>query len=400
MDKLGSSFNQKNTVDGQANEKSSQPPSSDRTPPTVSGKTDGPSTTPLLAASSTSATSTNASSASKVRTTAPAYNAPSTPAVGHQASGAWNSVAPTTTASSANAFTSISSSSTSSTNSSSSGVIFNHQHQFMAAVAKGSVGSINHYLSEFKDLVDIDAIDPATGKSALRTAIEAGDDKTAAFLVNEGAQLKAITKMHETPLMLAAKNGLTATVRAMIENGAKIDKSFKTSGGKTALHFAVQAGQAKTVRELLELGAKANLKDGLGNTAIFYACKEGKSDVLEAFFIREGFDDSQLKTKHIESMLLVACSGANDQAALETVKTLFQFGGSATCLQEKTGNSMLHIAVQHGHLNTATYLLEKTDAEPNAANFNGETAAFFVNGRNAAMVQLLNAYGIVKGKLY
>lgn len=270
----------------------------------------------------------------------------------------------------------------------------------MAAVAKGSVGLINNYLSEFKDLVDIDAIDPATGKSALRMAIEAGDDKTAALLVNKGAQLKALTKKHETPLMLAAKNGLTGTVSAMIENGAKIDKSFKAGGGKTALHFAAQAGQANTVRELLTLGAKANLKDGLGNTAIFYACKEGKSNVLEAFFIREGVDDSQLKTKNIESMLLIACSGADDQAALEAVKTLFQFGGSANCLQEKTGNSMLHIAVQHGHLKTASYLLKQTDAEPNAANFKGETAAFFVNGKNAAMIQLLDSYGVVKGKLY
>lgn len=307
---------------------------------------------------------------------------------------------PATTASSANAFTSTSSSSTSFTNSSSSGVIFNHQHQFMAAVANGSGKFINHYLSQFKDLVDIDAIDPATGKSALRTAIEAGDDTTAALLVNNGAQLKASTEMHETPLMLAARNGLTGTVRAMLKNGAKPDKSFKASGGKTALHLAAQAGQGDAVRELLALGAKANLKDGLGNTAVFYACKEGKSDVLEAFFIRENVDESQLKPKHIDAMLLTACSGADDQAALDTIKTLFQFGGSANCLQAKTGNSMLHIAVEYGHLDTATYLLTQTDADPHATNFKGETAAFFVNGRNAAMIQLLDKHGIVKGKLY
>ena len=270
----------------------------------------------------------------------------------------------------------------------------------MAAVAKGSAGFINNYLSEFKDLVDIDAIDPSTGKSALRTAIESGDDRTAALLVKKGAQLKAITEMHETPLMLAASAGLNETVIAMVENGAKIDKSFKVGGGKTALHFAAQAGQANTVRTLLTHGATANLKDRLGHTAIFYACKEGKADVLEALVIHETFDETQLKTKHINALLLTACNGTDDQGAVDVIKTLFQFGGSVNCTQEKTGNSMLHIAVESGHLLTATYLLEQAGAEPNATNYNGETAAFFVNGRNPAMIQLLDAHGITKGKLY
>ena len=270
----------------------------------------------------------------------------------------------------------------------------------MAAVAKGSVGFINYYLSEFKDLVDIDQIDPSTGKSALRTAIEEGDDKIAALLVRKGAQLKAITNMHETPLMLAAKNGLTETVGAMMEKGAKIDKSFKAGGGKTALHFAAQAGQAETVKTLMKHGATANLEDRLGHTPFYYASKEGKADVLEALVIHERFDEIELKTKHVNALLLTACTGADDQAALDVVKTLFQFGGSANCVQEKTGNSMLHIAVEHGHLHTATFLLQSAGAEPKATNYNGETAAFFVNGRNAAMIQLLDAHGITKGKLY
>jgi ankyrin repeat protein len=396
MDRLAKIFNQKNTVDEQSNEKSSEHVSNKSKSPTVNASSDKPSVTSLLGTSPT----TPIAPATTVHTTAPAYAAPGKSAVEHLAFEGRTSASHATTASSANAYTSTTSSSTSSTNTPSSGVIFNHQHQFMAAVVKGSVEYINHYLSEFKDLVDIDSIDPSTGKSALRTAIEAGDDKIAALLVKKGAQLKAITKTHETPLMLAAKAGLTETVGAMIEKGAKIDKSFKVNGGKTALHFAVHAGQTESVRALLAHGATMNLKDRLGHTAIFYACKEGKADVLEALVLHEKFDEDQLKTKHINALLLTACENTDDHGALSVIKSLFQFGGSANCIQEKTGNSMLHIAVERGHLQTATYLLQTAGAEPKATNFKGETAAFFVNARNAAMIQLLNAHGITNGKLH
>lgn len=402
MDKLPKISNRNDAVDKQSSEKSSKQPSKKSDPPIVRASSDKPPVTPLSGTPPTTSTSTSTSvgSATTVHTTAPNYAAPGKSAVEHPAFDGQMSASHATTASSANAYTSTTSSSTSSTNTSSSGVIFNHQHQFMEAVVKGSEGTINYYLSEFKHLVDIDSIDPSTGKSALRTAIEAGDDKTAALLVKKGAQLKAITKAYETPLMLAAKAGLTRTVGAMIEKGAKVDKSFKAGGGKTALHFAAHAGQAEAVSTLLAHGATMNLKDSLGHAAIFYACKEGKVDVLQALVYQKNFNEDQLKSKHIQALLLSACENTDDLDALNVIKFLFQLDDSVNCVQEKTGNSMLHLAVESDHLETATYLLQTAGADPRATNCKGETAAFFVNTRNTAMINLLNAHGITNGKLH
>ena len=246
--------------------------------------------------------------------------------------------------------------------------------------------------AELKSSVSIDAVDPVSGKSVLRLAIESGDDETAAFLIKNGAQLKTNTNKHPPLLMLAAKNGLTRTVAAMVKNGANINKRFKADGGKTALHLAAEAGHVNTLQELLTLGANVKLKDDAGNAAIFYACKEGKAEVVDAYYTHKKLCFVDHKPEHFEALLLTACTGADDEAAVDTIKTLLRFGGSVVCFQKNTGNTMLHIAVERGHLNTVTYLLEDRNVVRHASNCNGETPRQLVDEQNVAMVKLFQPY--------
>lgn len=98
-------------------------------------------------------------------------------------------------------------------------------------------------------------------------------------------------------------------------------------------------------------------------------------------------------------MFLAACGGNDDQRAFQVIRTLIETGGSPDCSEKKTGNSMLHIAVQRGHLSTAGFLLATVKVNPKATNHKGETAAFFVNARDEAMIKLLAKHGITKGTI-
>jgi ankyrin repeat protein len=175
-----------------------------------------------------------------------------------------------------------------------------------------------------EDEIDLSEIDAATDTSALRMAIESGNDELATLVVESGASLKAATKKMETPLMLAAGAGLTATVKAMIENGAEMEKSFKGVGGRTAMHFAAKAGHAATVIALAKLGAQSNAVDALGMTPLFLACQEGHVRVvdalMDAIFHKE---NGSFKSAQLDACILHACIGKNDSNAAEISKNSF-----------------------------------------------------------------------------
>ena len=80
-------------------------------------------------------------------------------------------------------------------------------------------------------------------------------------------------------LLEAAKKGDTATVKALLAEGAYVDA--RDGEGCTALMKAVFSGNNDTVRALLEAGADVNAKHKWGGTAMVSAQLMGQTELIE-----------------------------------------------------------------------------------------------------------------------
>ena len=80
-----------------------------------------------------------------------------------------------------------------------------------------------------------------------------------------------------TPLMAAARDGLTQEVRRLIAMGA--DVNSKTSSGVTPLMYASEEGHEEVVRVLLA-GAHVDDEDCDGSTALMAAACWGHCGVV------------------------------------------------------------------------------------------------------------------------
>ncbi|MDC0744904.1 ankyrin repeat domain-containing protein [Polyangium mundeleinium] len=94
-------------------------------------------------------------------------------------------------------------------------------------------------------------VDPRKhGCEALLSAANAGKAEAVELLVAAGVPIDATTRYGWMPLHLAAYNGDTKTVRALLALGA--DPRADDGTGKTALDWAREAGKAESVRLLEE----------------------------------------------------------------------------------------------------------------------------------------------------
>jgi ankyrin repeat protein len=69
-----------------------------------------------------------------------------------------------------------------------------------------------------------------------------------------------------TPLMHAAIDARTDTMRVLLDSGAS--PGIQDKGGWTALHFAAQAQSAEAIELLVSHGATVDVADGYGNTPL------------------------------------------------------------------------------------------------------------------------------------
>ncbi len=149
--------------------------------------------------------------------------------------------------------------------------------------------------------------------------------------------------MSYTPLTEAARDGKTAEIRRLLQQGSGVDK--KDGNGDTALIRAALNGRLEAVRLLLEKGAGVDLKQNDGWTALHCA----------------------------------ACRGH-----VEVAKELLRAGASVD-LKKKDGYTALHVAAHHGHVEVAKELL-RAGASTDIRSNNNETALDVANRNNKSEV--------------
>ena len=99
------------------------------------------------------------------------------------------------------------------------------------------------------------------------------------LIVDQGADVNAVSRLGNTPLHLAADNGQLQIAELLLQRGAKVD--VDNAVRSTPLVMAVQSEHAPVVKLLLEHGADPELKNKMKETALSIAQRRNNKEILE-----------------------------------------------------------------------------------------------------------------------
>ncbi len=183
------------------------------------------------------------------------------------------------------------------------------------------------------------------------------------YLLLQGADYEAESKLHETPLLIAVRNAREHNVRLLLDRTNLVNIPDQT--GRTALNYAV-AGDFSDIAEMLRKhGAVEATDETIAHAekllkqqeeAEKHAVKDFESavdaddfDAMKRFFAQE---KEEVLSDPIHSADIVLVDGRD----LKYLKYLLDHGLDA--FNQDSGYSLLHVAVFHSHLPAANYLLE------------------------------------------
>ena len=211
------------------------------------------------------------------------------------------------------------------------------------------------------------------GWTALNIAIDCGNKKIAELLLDRNADPNITEKENnETPLIKAIKSDAyknlderIALVKLLVEKGANINYSSKTSGselGVTPLFLAVVFDYRGIVKFLLEKGADVNAVNSYANEGIVYTetvldfmCDVNNRDMIEILLGQEGIKlDTELKIRQGNTIVCqeTPLFNAVRNSSEETIRRLLEKGADVN----KANNIYLYDAEKNLHLFDASAL--------------------------------------------
>lgn len=132
---------------------------------------------------------------------------------------------------------------------------------------------------------------------------------------------------NKTPLHLATYNRTSECVKLLINNGANVDALTRFQS--TPLHYASFVGSIKCAQILLEHGADIDAKESWGQSPLMIAVKQGKLEFVK-FLLAQGADLESVDHLDRQTALHVSCCGRD----LEIVHCLLDAGCIVNPLDE------------------------------------------------------------------
>eukprot|EP00039_Didymoeca_costata_P009906 m.132223 g.132223 ORF g.132223 m.132223 type:complete len:1145 (-) comp14642_c1_seq2:276-3710(-) len=123
--------------------------------------------------------------------------------------------------------------------------------------------------------------DESTGCTVLHIACLAGNSRVVEYLLQHGADLRAYTILHASPLHFAAYKGRDRAAKVLLNHAKKIfsesewSPDVRDEHGCTPLHVAASNGHAKMIDVLVQFNSKISIGNFVGATALHYATCSG-----------------------------------------------------------------------------------------------------------------------------
>ncbi|KYR02337.1 ankyrin repeat-containing protein [Tieghemostelium lacteum] len=168
------------------------------------------------------------------------------------------------------------------------------------------------------------------------------------YLLNKGADAKAVTVNGETPLHYAAAGGNPQCIELLVKADSNVNAV--DVDGITPLHQAAFSGNSSCLSLLLRKGAKVDPRDVHGISPLHNAASAGHIDCVD-LLVKNG---ENINCVDIEGVtpLHHACFNGN----LPLLKRLIELGAKINMVDEM-GETPLHKAAFNGHKDIVDYLL-------------------------------------------
>ena len=202
------------------------------------------------------------------------------------------------------------------------------------------------------------------GFTPIDMAIMNGDLKMLEVLLNVGL-VDVVTR--ERLLHKACKYGQSDIVRWLLDHGASTEA---TDGNEDYPQHICFIHDHSCLQILKQLGPVDICKQDKNNDTILHlACRRTKEDVLQYILQTLGSCDKALliinNNKETPLHLLASAKSASQETL-----TLIQCENPNS--QDKSGNTALHLACQHGYYELAEHLITNCKCDPNVTNDKGE----------------------------
>jgi ankyrin repeat protein len=182
---------------------------------------------------------------------------------------------------------------------------------FFTAIKRDDADTVTVFLNRG---FDVNALNPA-GEPGLVLALREPSTKVVAVLINwPKVNVEARTAQDESPLMLAALNGLTEICSQLIAKDADVNKP-----GWTPLHYAATNGHLDIMSLLLENYAYIDAASPNGTTPLMMAARYGTPSAVK--LLLEAGADPMLKN----DQALSAIDFAQGVSRLESAALIADF---------------------------------------------------------------------------
>ncbi|CAB0033879.1 unnamed protein product [Trichogramma brassicae] len=205
----------------------------------------------------------------------------------------------------------------------------------------------------------------------LKILFEASDEQ------HRRVQVDILDKSGNTPLHLALRYKNKDVAKFLLKNGA--DPNLADAEGSTSLHLICQKfNDAALLLNLFDTSreqqrtVQVDARDKSGNTPLHLALKKHNKKAFE-LLLRRGADPNLLNEEKLSALQIICM---NNHLGVDFLKILFEASNkhrrSLVDIQDKSGNTPLHLALTLRDKNTIEFLL-KNGANPNLTNCDGST---------------------------
>jgi ankyrin repeat protein len=169
-----------------------------------------------------------------------------------------------------------------------------------------------------------------------------------------------------TALMFAASSGDLERVRWLLARGPALYADMRDAVGATALYHACEEGHTAVVEELCDAGAGVDGATNEGFTPLMVASEAGFDDIVGILLAAEADVDATAAGQRRTALTFACFAGHGD-----VVDTLLA-ANADTALLGQNDSTALHIACWHGHAKIVRALL-RAAADINVVNVIGRT---------------------------